>query len=646
MHFKHPEILFALFLLVIPIIIHLFQLRRFKTIPFTNVKFLKEVAIQTRKSARLKKLLTLLTRLLLFAALIMAFAQPYLSATENIKPTDTYVYLDNSFSMQAKGKNGELLKRAVQDIIKNTSELENINFFTNNQVYKNLATKNILLSIDYHPIKMDVNAVLLKIKSSISDKDKPASIFLISDFQSININAKINIDSLHNYYITKLQATNTNNISIDSVYIINQNNESINIKTFIKKYGKAQGNLSLSLYNDNILAGKSTVLFDEKERSEIGFTIPNTNSFNGKLQLNDGSLEFDNKLYFTINKSKKIDVTAIGDNNNFLSKIYTNDEFNFISTPVNLFDYNTVNEQHLLILNELESIPAVLTNTLNEFINKGGSLVIIPPINLDINTYTTALQNFNIGNLSSVDKKELAINTINFSHPLLNGVFEKKIENFQYPTVKSSYNVNYINNSSILKFENNKPFISQINVNNGLVYWFSSAINVKNSNFKNSPLIVPIFYNFGLHSSKLSQLYYTIGKPNAIEINAQLKKDEVIHLATVNEDFIPQQEITAKKVIIKTESNPIHSGLIKVRQNEKVLKYLAYNYDRTESDLSTIDVNNHFNEASNIIHIDSVNEAFIKLSDKYKTNSLWQLFLFLALIFLITEVLLLKFLKS
>ena len=77
-----------------------------------------------------------------------------------------------------------------------------------------------------------------------------------------------------------------------------------------------------------------------------------------------------------------------------------------------------------------------------------------------------------------------------------------------------------------------------------------------------------------------------------------------------------------------------------------MLKYLAYNYDRTESDLSTIDINNHFNETSNIIHIDSVNEAFIKLSDKYKTNSLWQLFLFLALIFLITEVLLLKFLKS
>ncbi|NNK28782.1 MAG: hypothetical protein HKP06_11155, partial [Flavobacteriaceae bacterium] len=37
MQFKHPELLYALLLLLIPIIIHLFQLRRFKETPFTNV---------------------------------------------------------------------------------------------------------------------------------------------------------------------------------------------------------------------------------------------------------------------------------------------------------------------------------------------------------------------------------------------------------------------------------------------------------------------------------------------------------------------------------------------------------------------------------------------------------------------------------
>ena len=39
MQFKNPEILYALFLLLIPIIVHLFQLRKFQKVTFTNVAF-------------------------------------------------------------------------------------------------------------------------------------------------------------------------------------------------------------------------------------------------------------------------------------------------------------------------------------------------------------------------------------------------------------------------------------------------------------------------------------------------------------------------------------------------------------------------------------------------------------------------------
>ena len=84
MQFKHPELLYALLLLLIPIIVHLFQLRRFQKELFTNVEFLKKVDLQTRKSQNLKKWLTLITRLLLLAAVILAFAQPYTS-TSNIE---------------------------------------------------------------------------------------------------------------------------------------------------------------------------------------------------------------------------------------------------------------------------------------------------------------------------------------------------------------------------------------------------------------------------------------------------------------------------------------------------------------------------------------------------------------------------------
>ena len=95
MLFKNPEILYFLFLLIIPVIIHLFQLQRFEKIAFTNVKLLKEIKQQTRKSSQLKKLLLLLTRLLLLASLIIAFAQPYLKKKNTLQHKETYIYLDN-----------------------------------------------------------------------------------------------------------------------------------------------------------------------------------------------------------------------------------------------------------------------------------------------------------------------------------------------------------------------------------------------------------------------------------------------------------------------------------------------------------------------------------------------------------------------
>jgi len=648
MQFKHPEILFALFLLIIPIIVHLFQLRRFKKVFFTNVKFLKEVELQTRKSSRLKKLLILFTRLLLFTALIISFAQPYLSNYKVNIPINTYIYLDNSFSMQAKGNDGELFKRAIQDIINSVSNIPSVHLFTNNEVFNNLSAKNIkntLLSIDYHPVKMNIQSILLKIKSNIKDKKKSNNIFLISDFQSINFDGFINNDSVNNLYLVKLQPENTTNISVDTVYISGQNNESITIKTSIKSYGKGLENVSVSLFNNKILSGKSTVSFKENAVNEIEFNIPNTASFNGKLQLDDGHLIFDNELFFTINKPKKINVTAIGDSNDFLSKIYTKDEFNFVSTTLRNFDYNVIENQHLLILNEPENIPNTLAASLKEFVNKGGNLVIIPPINLNEKSYDLAFSTLNIGSLSDLKNTELAISTINFSHPLLKGVFEKKIKNFQYPTVQRSYSGNFRNSSSILKFENNRDFISQIRLNKGKIYCFSSSIDSENSNFKDSPLIVPVFYNFGLFSHQPEELYYINGKSNTIEVSTTIEKDQVVHLVSTNEDFIPQQQISTKKVTLTTATNPIKSGFIEVQQNKQPIKMLAYNYDRTESDLSYIDVKEYFSNASNIFYLNSVNEAFQTMSNKYKTTSLWQLFLLFALLFLIIEILLLKFLK-
>ncbi len=54
-----------------------------------------------------------------------------------------YIVLDNSFSMQAKGKKGELLKRAVQELLENTPENQTFSLITNSQTFWNTTIKSI-----------------------------------------------------------------------------------------------------------------------------------------------------------------------------------------------------------------------------------------------------------------------------------------------------------------------------------------------------------------------------------------------------------------------------------------------------------------------------------------------------------------------
>jgi hypothetical protein len=53
----------------------------------------------------------------------------------------------------------------------------------------------------------------------------------------------------------------------------------------------------------------------------------------------------------------------------FLSRIYTNDEFNYTSSSIASLDYNLLQQQDVIVLNEL--IPQALQTTLKSVVEKG-----------------------------------------------------------------------------------------------------------------------------------------------------------------------------------------------------------------------------------------------------------------------------------
>jgi hypothetical protein len=651
MQFKHPEILYALLLLIIPIIIHLFQLQRFEKVPFTNVQFLKNVEQQTRKSSRLKKFLILLSRLLTFTCLIFAFAQPFLSNTKLEQQHNTTIYLDNSFSMQAKGENGELLKSSAQQIIDNIiNQTNNITLITNNKSFKKSelkSLKNELISIDYTPSKLDLNAILLKI-NSLNDNTTGTlnKSIIISDFQDINLINKPDFTSMNGEVnLLKLSPKNNNNFFVDSIFISGNNSFETNLNVIVKSTLTSTKNLTLSLFSNSKLIGKTTARFDNSKISKISFSLPNTLNFNGKISLTDEALTFDNDFYFSISKPEKVDVLSIGETSEYLKRIYSENEFNFTTTPLLNLNYNQIKKQHLIVLNELEYIPNELGNEISEFVKNGGHIVIIPSPKTNINSYNTFLNSLLIGTIESKNEVEHQITTIRFDHPLIQDVFEKKVTNFQYPKTNLNYNTHFNNSSSIINFDSNEPFISSINKKSSTIYWFSSPLNKNFSNFTQSSLIVPIFYNFAKHSLKTSQLYYTVNLDKEIEIKTSLGKDQVLTISNESTEFIPLQTVSQNKATLKLNDNSLKSGFYNIKNGNETLQTIAFNYNRNESHLSYSDIEQLIKNNNNVSISSSIDNVFNKIYNQQKINWLFKWFLAFSILFLLIEMLLLKYFK-
>lgn len=641
MQFKHPELLYALLLLLIPIIIHLFQLRKFQKEAFTNVAFLKKSTLQTRKSSQIKKWIILCTRLLLLAAIIFAFAQPFTSNSSSYNSKkETVIYLDNSFTMQAKGNQGELLKRAVQDIINNVPEDENISLITNNDAFKNTtikAIKNDLLQLEYTANAISAEAAILKSKTHFSkQKNTLKNLIFISDFQQDNSNFSPKTDTLTNLYLVQLKPANSNNVAIDSAYISETTPTSIELKVRLKNSGKPIENLPVSLFNNEKLIAKTSVTI--KDHTETTFSLPLNELINGKIIIDDANLQFDNSLFFNINQTSKIKVLSINaEDESFLKRIFTDNEFEFTSTTENQLNYTILTQQNVVILNELKNIPKALSGALKAFTNQGGSLIIIPASSINLDSYNQLLNHFG-SNFSANIQTEKRITTINYAHPLYNsGVFEKQVDNFQYPTTKSFYNLSSKNESAILKFEDGKSFLSQIQN----TYIFTSALNTVNSSFKNSPLIVPTLYNMGKFSFKNPALYYTIGKKNSYDIEITLQQDDILSLINGDENSIPKQQYFNNKVAISTYETPSIAAIYSIKNKNETIKNVSYNYNRDESIL----IYKTLSSSKNITVSNSITEIFDTVKSNEKINVLWKWFAIFAFILLIIEMLILKYFK-
>ena len=676
--FLYPEFLFALFAIAIPIIIHLFNFRRFKRVYFTNVQFLKEVKQETQSKSKLKHLLVLLSRILAITFLVLAFAQPYIPVDER-KITkgekNVSVYIDNSFSMESVGKNGRLLdvaKAKAEDLALAYEPSDRFQLLTNDfeARHQRMVSRDEFLGlineIEASPSARNLSEVVKRQKDALGIAGNKNA-YLISDFQKSTTDISgIESDSTLSLRYMPVNAQKTGNLYIDSVWFSSPGvqpgrPEELHVKIFNTGDTEAENvPVKFTVNGAQRALASVDVAPNSSVNSILSFSVNEPGWQKAVVTITDYPVTFDDNYYIAFNVASSINVLSLNEDQSgtYLEALFKNDAFfNYQPVNINQVDYSSLKIYNLIILNDIEAVSSGLAQELNKFVEDGGTLLIFPGAQANIMSYQNLLSNMQAAFYARKDTQSTRINRINLESEIFRDVFEKVPENMDMPLVKQQYTLSPGSQKSeevLLRLQNGNPLLSRYTYGRGMVYVAAVPLSTEYSNFPRHAIFVPTLYKIALLSSRNEKLAYTIGTDQAIEYRtAAISSDQVLHLINneKNFDIIPEHRSSGGKTTFFVHDQVKEDGFYELKRADETAAVYAFNYNRNESELDyfTADQLTEMNDRFGLVNtglIESSERSLASIiSDTSKGISLWKWCIILVLIFLGIETLLLKFWK-
>ncbi len=665
MLFAFPTFLFALFAIAIPILIHLFQLRRYKKIVFSDIRFLKQITEQNQKQRNIKEWIILAARCLALACLVFAFAKPFIplnNRTINKSSKVVSVFIDNSFSMSQQNKEGQLLevaKHKARDIVSYYGDNDLFQILTNDFEGKHqrlIEKKDFLLYLDEVKISNQTkqfDKIIARQKQAFeTEANSNKIVYIISDLQQNQFQQLAAIDTNLQVNFIQIKPNVSNNISIDSAWIeqpliLPNTNTFLLVK--ISNYGITEiTDVPLVFKIDNVQKGIANISCKANSSAEVQlqFSLNDAQYHQAELSLLDNPVVFDDKLYLTLKAYSNQNIIAINANK-YIQNVYAIDEnYKLQSFNSNTIDYSSFNNASCIVLNEVADVSSGLQTELQKYINNGGVALIIPSASAnDLPKTNTFLQQLNAPQLLAVSNQNLNVSRINVFDDVFKNVFSKIPEIANWPNLSKNYAMQLnsgIKGYHIATLNNDAPFIFKSRYGKGFVYLLSTPLQNDWCNFTTHALFVPFMLRLPLVNKQSGSLYYNMDKPvnyafdkntNSKVVYLKDKKDEIAFDVNNNES-----KSTANISGIK------QAGSYQVFEKNKtdLLATISFNLNRNESNLKIIADDSLSNTNASIIQTADLLKLQKEIELNYHGTQLWRWFLLAALAFILVEVLLLK----
>lgn len=649
MSFTNPNAFWLFFLVLIPVLIHLFQFRRYKTLKFSNLYFLNAVHEEEKKSRKLKHILILISRILLIIFLTFSLAKPFWKNEATNSELNLILVDDTPSNLSfTEGKSNSIFD-------------ENIGYV--NRLYERYPQSLKAININGELIPAYSNSNILNskssidIKSALSEYKDAKKLLILSDYQENLISENINYfkDTTKAFIFMPPYLEKPTNAFIDSVWIDQNAEETASLNIRISLLGNGL-DVNLSLLNNDQLEGTQQISLEDNASSVINFPLKRfaeTKVREYEIKLEGDEIEFDNQFYFSVINQEKLNVLSLSatEPNTLITTLFENEDlFNLEKESLINFSYQNLENYDLVLLEVGNQLSSFASSALKSYAAEGKNLVIIPNSNFDQFNFLEELGFSNISLIKNSNKNSIRLSVPDIQNPFYTNIFSSLDGNISMP--ESRLFMRWTSGRNLLSFVNTYPFLSVVGIQDN-IYAFSSPLKEDFTNFTRHGIFLPVFYKIAFSGNNENQVQYSYLNDDLIQLNtSNLSSSDIFKLKQLNQELVPDQRVSTNQLQLILPTDDINNGFYEIinTKTEEVLGPLALNYPKAESENSyytTSKLKELFQGQSNVEIIESYDFSSIDeyIAETKEGFPLWKYFLVLALLSLLAEVLIIRFLK-
>ncbi len=648
MTFLNPLILFGLVAAAIPLILHLLNLRKLRTVEFSTLIFLKELQQTKIRRIKLRQLLLLLVRTLIIVSIIIAFARPALRGTilgsiGTHANSSVVIILDDSFSMEGSDEHGKLFKQAkevtgrILDILKEGDEVFLVKLSELPKATVDPATHDIdamrtlVSESSTSAIRRPIDdALRVSARLLATSKNANKEVYVVSDFQRTLFPQHLSrqesgpqlFDNGVRFFYVNLGKKEFANASIDSVEVVTkilERDKPVSIFASVKNFSTSPlKNYVISLFLDGTRVAQGTVSAEPRGSGTITFTvIPKRSGFiKGYAELENDAIEADNRRFFTLNIPERINIMLIGNSAadiRFLSFAMENPSdtsapslLHLKQIPVQRFSSTDLKNTDVLLFSNVKSFSANEAERIKGFVEGGGGILLFPGPDMDIPNYnSTLLPLLHIPPVQSIisnPQGPLSFNRIDFDHPLFSTMFEPTQNPKQeHQQIESPHVITTLQRQAgkqartIISLSDGSPFLTEHTVGEGKILFFSVAPLVTWSDAPVKGIFAPLMYRSAMYVSSHAETEtnFLTGDEPIISTRNPLNTDPGQRFNLVapdgTEELVrPSGQASSEqnfRAMLKFNINRLAlQGVYELKKEPVTLSLFAANVDSRESD--------------------------------------------------------------